>query len=110
VRSADGRYSGGWRRLAIVSTTVLGSERIFDMSARDKITELERKLEGVAALLPKSQPGGPKLCSPYTVSEAVQLDEIEKKAAAKASSVSVCFFTKLCAHRDRSFTEKCSVD
>jgi len=38
-------------------------------------------------LLPKCCPGAPKLRSPYTVSEAVNLDEIEKKAAAKASSV-----------------------
>jgi len=59
------------------------------VSARDAITKLESSLQAIGDLLPKSKPGGPKLRSPYTVSEAVTLDEIEKKANAKASSVSV---------------------
>jgi hypothetical protein len=54
---------------------------------RDAIDRLEKDLKNVAALLPKSCPGAPRLRSPYTVSEAVSLDEIEKKAAAKASTV-----------------------
>jgi len=58
------------------------------VSARDAITKLESSLQAIGDLLPKSKPGGPKLRSPYTVSEAVTLDEIEKKANAKASSVS----------------------
>jgi hypothetical protein len=57
------------------------------VSARDAITKLESSLQAIGDLLPKSKPGGPKLRSPYTVSEAVTLDEIEKKANAKASSV-----------------------
>jgi hypothetical protein len=56
-------------------------------SIRVALDRIEKDLADVAALLPKTCPGAPKLRSPYTVSEAVNLDEIEKKAAAKASSV-----------------------
>ena len=63
---------------------------------RDSVTALEHELANIAALLPKSVPGAPRLRSPYTVSEAVSLDEIEKKAAAKLSSVCL-----RCSARDR---------
>jgi len=56
-------------------------------SVRDSVDALELELANISALLPRSVPGAPRLRSPYTVSEAVTLDEIEKKAAAKLSSV-----------------------
>ena len=66
------------------STSGKGSNRECIRVALDRV---EKDHTDVAALLPKSCRGAPKLRSPYTVSEAVTLDEIEKKAAAKASSV-----------------------
>ena len=68
----------------VTSTSGIKSNR---ESIRVALNRIEKDLADVAALLPKTCPGAPKLRSPYTVSEAVNLDEIEKKAAAKASSV-----------------------
>ena len=56
---------------------------------RECVTRVERELDVAAALVERCAPGPPKVRSPYTVGEAVSLDDIEKKAAAKASSVGV---------------------
>lgn len=68
------------------------------MSVRDAVDAYEKELTKVATLLPRAAPGGPRLRAPYTVSEAASLDEIEKRRAAKASSVRIVFSFVRCDH------------
>ena len=65
------------------STSGKGSNRECIRVALDRV---EKDLTDVATCFPRVV-AGLEVGSPYTVSEAVTLDEIEKKAAAKASSV-----------------------
>jgi hypothetical protein len=90
-----------------VSSGVKGKDR---ENVRDALTRIERELDVAAALVERCAPGAPKVRSPYTVGEAVSLDDIEKKAAAKASSVgSVCLCSLLfCYHRFDSCVVKMS--
>jgi len=57
------------------------------ISVKPSITHGELALERASALVERTRVGAPRARAPYTASDAAAIDEQEKKAQAKASTV-----------------------